>query len=182
VATLGYPVHDTSWDQTTIASGLMYASKYTLASAATMTELHAWTLNNGGAAGTLRVVIYADNGSGSPGARIAYTSVLSTATGAADIEVQEAGFNVALPAADYWIGFLGVTGSGTSAAVYAGNGGTYKGIASGVPNPPPDPFGSPTASGSTRAYTVWAVVTAGGGGGGGGSVSPNPASFIPIFS
>jgi len=161
MAILGYNVHDTGWDQTGFDVGRMYVTKFTQSTAAVMTELHAWVFPGSGSAGTFRLVIYADNGSGFPGARVAYTNVLSTGT-SGDIEVSQTGFSVSLAAGDYWLGFNSITvPSSGLAGMYAGAGGIYKGILSGASNPPPDPFGTPNTSGSSRMHTVWAVVGAG---------------------
>lgn len=136
-------------------TGRMYASKFTLASAATLNELHGW-FGNGGSASTVQIVIYADS-AGSPGARVAYTS-LYTLTGS-DIEIAQTGFSVALAAGDYWIGFRCESPAGSGNCWTTDTGGTHKGITGGTPSPPPDPFGTTNTSG-TRNHSVWAVVGA----------------------
>lgn len=158
MAILGYNVHDTGWDESGFSAGNMYVTKYTLATGSTMSELHAWIRSNGGAAGSLRLVVYGDT-AGLPGNRVYYTSPLSTGAGG-DIEVIETGISASLPAGDYWLGFHTITAPGSGGAMYAGSGFAYKGLSSGVSNPPPSTFGTPNLSGASRRHCVWAVVTA----------------------
>lgn len=150
---LGYNVKDTTIS--TFAAGRMYVSQYTLAGAGTLRELHGW-FNSGGGGDVIRVVCYAaDGGGGLPGTRLAYTNGITLPAG--DSEAQEAGFAVALAAANYWLGFYNVSGT---AGTCFGNGtsGTHQGRTGGAPNPPPTPFGTPDTSG-TRRHSCWAVIT-----------------------
>lgn len=150
-AVLGYNTKDTS-GTSSLTAGRLYVSKFTLASARTMTELHAWM--GFGSGGQCRVVIYAaDGASGNPGTRLAYTGLKTVASG--DVEIFETGFAVALAAADYWLGVSSVV---SSTEFYCANsGGTHVGLTSGTPDPPPNPYGSPGTSG-TRKHSVWAIV------------------------
>ena|GEM_PF-4534719 len=136
------------------SGGRKYVSKFTLASASTLTELHGWFTGTGA---TIQLVIYADSG-GLPGARLAFTSPL-TPTGA-DIELSQTGLSVALAAGTYWIGWASQN-AGTVSAYYDDPGGpaAHQAQSSGAAyNPPSDPFGTPNASG-TRNFSCWAVVT-----------------------
>ena len=139
-----------------IAPGGMKVTLRTLATPMTLTELHGWF--RGGAGKKVRVIIYADS-AGSPGARVAYTNLL-TLTGV-DVILSQTGFNVPLAAGSYWVGFYGdpLTITGAEDCIMNNFVGTYKGIASGVPDPPSDPFGSANQSGS-RDMNCWAVLAA----------------------
>lgn len=153
MAILGYSTKGTSTNSG-VSTGRCYMSKFTLASAQTLQELHGWF--SAGAGSTVRIVIYADS-SGLPGARVAYTASLAL-TGV-DANLSETGFSVSLPAGDYWIGFYVISQAGGGWCWCEDTGGTHQGIPSGVANPPPDPFGTPTTSG-TRKHSCWAVVGA----------------------
>jgi hypothetical protein len=148
------------------AVGRKIASKHTLASAQTLTELHAWF--NGGAftSNTLVIHIHADS-SGSPGARVAYTSGIpfSNGTGGSvTVELSQTGFSVPLAAGDYWLGLTFTSGDGNVRC--ESTGATSKAILSGATvSPPSDPFGTTDYTGTDK-LSVWAVVGAGGGGGG----------------
>jgi hypothetical protein len=154
-AVLGYDVKD-SGDTSSMGAGRIYVSKYTLAAPATLTELHAWFGSPGAVNAQSRIVIYAaDGGSGNPGTRLAYTNIL---TWSDDAHVSQAGFSVALAAADYWIGFAGISlGSAGGSQVYAGTGGTHVGVTAGAADPPATPFPTTNTSG-TRKHSCWAVI------------------------
>jgi hypothetical protein len=135
--------------------GRMYVSKFTLASALTLNELHGW-FGSGSSGDRVRIVLYADS-AGSPAARLAYTNQFAL-TGS-DIELVQTGFSVALPAADYWLGFqVAVWVSGTSVTYCEATGGTHTGKTSGAADPPDNPFGSTNTSG-TRKLSIWAILT-----------------------
>jgi hypothetical protein len=133
-------------------SGRLYASKFTLASTYRLTELHGWV--SGGVNPTsCRVVMYAD-AAGSPGVRVAYTALLAIPS-SADSEISQAGFNIVLPAGDYWLGFASPLSD--PGQMWAGlTGGTLKGSLT-APDPPPDPFGSISVTGDVRKLCAWAV-------------------------
>ena len=137
----------------TLAGGRMILSKFTLASALTLTELHGWFTGASGGR-TIILCIYADS-SGAPGARLAYTSAL-TLTGSTDIELSETGFSVSLAAGSYWIGWRSSTGSG-GAALYHSTG-NYAMKNCGASDPPPDPFGTVEFGGAGVEMACWAVV------------------------
>jgi len=130
-------------------SGRTAVSSFTLASAGTLTELHAWVWNG---AGDCRIVVYADS-AGSPGTRVAYTNALSFGTG--DVEIVQTGLAVALAAGTYWLGY---NGNGTGSMYADGATGTHKQRDGATYNPPPDPFGTVGSSG-TRKFSVWGIVT-----------------------
>jgi hypothetical protein len=136
----------------------MYASKFTLPAAAVLNELHAWFYISSGPGGdSVRVVLYAaDGGGGLPGTRLAYTGS-KILPPAGDYELAEAGFNVPLPAGDYWIGFYCGTYIGNSFVYGEVTGGTHQGRTGGAPDPPSNPFGTPDTNG-IRKHSVWAVV------------------------
>lgn len=140
--------------------GRMYVSKFTLATPGTLKELHGWFLIQ--AAGQrVRVVAYAGDGaSGSPGTRLAYTGDLAIPGGSGTVHVSEAGFSVALVAADYWIGWICGSNPGTDMAACGEEpGGIHRGITGGAAyNPPPTPFPAQDTNG-TRKHSCWAVVT-----------------------
>lgn len=140
-----------------IASNRIQVSQFTLASAGTLNELHGWFVG-GASAVHVRVVIYAaDGGGGLPGTRLAYTAD-TTLPATVDTHLTETGFSVALAAANYWLGWVSPGPSGPM--VYIEDlGGTHQQRTDvGVTfNPPPDPFGTPNASG-TRKLSCWGVV------------------------
>src|SRR4051794_15746401 len=159
---LGYDTMGAS--ASSMAAGRMLASKFTLATAGVLNELHGWF--NQGAGETVRLVIYKSDanisgvvgaGNVKPGTRVAYTSPLSIG-GTTPIHAPESGFNIALPAGDYWIGVRSSGTVGQTRGTNLGVGG-FNGINSGTPDPPPDPFGN-TDTGGSNTLSVWAVVAA----------------------
>jgi hypothetical protein len=151
---LGYSSNGSS--QGGIADGGMFSSKFTLASAGTLTELHAWVDGGGGAGYNVIIHIYADS-AGVPGARKAYTSPLATG-GGTGVHLSQTGFSVALAAGNYWLG-IGCSGYASAGGFkHETTGGTHARYLSGATfNPPPDPWGTSTQNG-TRKYSAWAVV------------------------
>jgi hypothetical protein len=161
MAILGFNTKGTTTDA--FAAGKMYVSKWNLASAATVSELHGWF---GGSGTTVRLVIYNDAGvGGDPGARLGYTSLLSL-TGS-DVELSETGLSISLAAGNYYIGWKS-TAAGTGGVAYReAAAGIHAGLLSGAADPPPNPFGITDTTGSRR-MSCWAVVTASAG-----------ATFVP---
>src|SRR4029077_15440953 len=106
VAILGYDTHGSS--AASFGAARMDCTKFTLASAATLTELHGW-FNPNGVAPNVRCNIYKDVDALStprPNATlVAYTNSTALGTGTSDIHVQQTGFSIALAAGAYWIGF-----------------------------------------------------------------------------
>jgi hypothetical protein len=137
-----------------LTTGAWGASKFTLASPATLTELHGWF---GGSATNIILFIYSDV-AGTPTNRLAYTSPIALTGG--DAERSQTGFSVALTAGDYWIGFTS-QGAGTGGVYWRdATGGTHYAVTSGATfNPPSNPFAG-GGSGGTRKYSMWAVVGA----------------------
>jgi hypothetical protein len=151
MAILGYDTKGAS--ASAFGTNLMFASKWTLASSATLTELHGWF---GGNSTNVIVAIWADS-AGAPSTRLAYTSPLAL-TGS-DIDLNQTGFSVSLAAGDYWIGCVSQD-AGSSGVVYRDTGGVAHATKAGTGfNPPDNPFGTPDGSG-TRRYSCWAVVGA----------------------
>lgn len=155
--TLGYDVQGASFDS--MGSGRMLCSRFTLATAGTLSELHGW-FHDGGGASTIRLVIYrhVSGGSPIPTATLVTYSNLILISGGASVHLSQAGFNVALAAGDYWIGAR----SDVAGGLYRGTitGGGNLGIDSGASDPPPDPFGSGASqSSSTRLLSIWAYVS-----------------------
>src|SRR5262245_113646 len=71
---LGYDTKGTA-TSFSLAFGRMLVSKFTLASAKTLNELHGWFGQSGTTSAIVRVVVYDDDGgSGLPGTRLAYTN------------------------------------------------------------------------------------------------------------
>jgi hypothetical protein len=138
---------------TSFAAGMMMTSKWTLATAGTLQELHGWFAGSGT---TCRIVIYA-NTAGAPSTRVAYTAPLSL-TGV-DVELSETGFSVPLAAGVYWIGFRSAAAGSSGQAYMDISGDTHAGVVSGAADPPDNPFPAPGSSG-TRNYSCWAVVGA----------------------
>lgn len=149
---LGYNVKGAS-QVSSLSTGRLYVSKFTLASPGTLTELHGWFLGNGTT--QVRIVVYDDDAGGAlPGTRMAYTSAYTPP--ASDTEVAETGLSVALAAGDWWVGFVSSATGGFCYGVDPG--GTHQGIGSGAAfTPPPNPFGTPSTSG-TRKHSCWAIV------------------------
>lgn len=144
-----------------ISNGAIELTKFTLASAATMTELHCYAYGGTGvsASNDFRLVIYADS-SGVPGARVAYSAVLSPpTTGTASMrDISETGFSVSLPAGDYWLGRHGIQNWDSFCTMAGEDTGAIDKRGTGKSDPPPDPFGS-VASTGTQKHSVWAVIT-----------------------
>src|SRR4051812_34889208 len=85
-------VPGSSWD-----TGRQYVSKFTLAQAGTLTELHAW-FTGSGPTGLVRLVVYAADGSGgNPGTRVAYSNKITVPNGP-DFEAVATGLSVPLAA------------------------------------------------------------------------------------
>jgi PKD repeat protein len=142
------------------AAGRKASTKFTLASAQTLQELHAWVYpgSAGGGGNTYTIHIYADS-SGSPGARVAYTSSIVQAGGPAVVEISQSGFSTALAAGDYWLGvsFTNAQGDVREDA----STGTLKAILGGTTvSPPSDPYGTTDFGPSTGLLSVWAVTGA----------------------
>jgi hypothetical protein len=137
-----------------LSDGRIYVSLFTLAAPGTLQELHGWFSGSGSDSAGL--VIYAANGSGGlPGTRLAYKAPIFFPAG--DYEMVQTGLSVALPAANYWVGFTCSSGVGGSCRG-EDPGGTHQGIIGGAPvNPPPNPFGTPETSGS-RKHSCWGIV------------------------
>lgn len=154
MAILGYSTRGSSGPDLFV-TGLMYVTKFNLASPLTMTELHGW-FKQGASASTVRVVIYADT-AGSPAALVAYTSALSLGTGSANVEVSETGFNIALPAADYWIGWTGAPGGGSPGGGWGDAAANVLKGSTVATYPPQDPFPAISVN-TTYKLSCWAVV------------------------
>lgn len=144
-----------------MATGKMQVSRFTLATASTLTELHG-IFDDFGGASAVRIVIYkhASGTTPDPGAtRVAYTNSLPI-VGSGSIEVSQSGFSVPLAAGDYWIGAR----SNVSGCAYRGAHtglDAHSGWDSGAPDPPPDPFGAPgVSSGAGNQLACWAIVGA----------------------
>lgn len=134
-------------------AGRKYATKFTLASPGTLTELHGWFIGPGD---NMIIYVYADS-AGSPGARVAYTAPFAL-TGAAN-EFIQTGFSVALPAADYWVGWVAQSGIAAAAYYTIDAAIQFKGIGSGAAfNPPSDPFGTIDTSSPNIKSSCWGVV------------------------
>lgn len=137
------------------AAGRKASTKFTLATAQVLQELHAWVDPNG--SNNYVIHIYTDS-AGEPAARVAYTSSINANT-VVPVEISQSGFTESLPAGDYW---LGLTIQSATNVVRAGTGSTNRRIiSSGSAFPvPADPWGTPTASSSTaNPIAVWAVVS-----------------------
>jgi hypothetical protein len=137
------------------AAGRMLYSKFTLASAASLQELHAW-IAFGTAGSTIRVVIYKHlSGSNSVGSTlVAYTNPIAVSGSSTPADLSQTGFSVPLPAGDYWIGVrINVD------AFVRGATGLYEGINSGASDPPPSTLPTQNASGATT-IAAWAVTGA----------------------
>lgn len=136
------------------AAGRLQVTKWTLASAGTLTELHAWFRGTSGSP-QVRIVIYADS-SGVPGARLAYTAPFTLPNTGVAAEFSETGLSVSLAAGDYWIGYIsaGTVGS----AFFDTLSQTARSISTGATfTPPPDPFGAGTSI--SDKFSCWAIVT-----------------------
>jgi hypothetical protein len=137
--------------------GRKRVTKAILASAGILTELHG---RFGGTTPFVRyqIVLYADDGAGSPGALKAYSAPFTTITG--DKEFFQVGFNVPLAAGVYWIGYVCEnTVAANQAYQYLSGGIGQKAINTGAAfNPPSDPFGTPGVDNPTRTLSCWAIV------------------------
>jgi|SRR3954447_9711936 hypothetical protein len=135
--------------------GRMVASRFTLASAATLNELRGW-FAFGTAGDTVRVVIYKHVSGTTPdnATLVAYTNPLTLTGSGTAYTLAQTGFSVALAAADYWIGARFNTSGNTK-----GDTGSGRGITTGVADPPPATFGVTDFS-ITSTVSCWAVVTA----------------------
>jgi hypothetical protein len=137
------------------AVGRKVASKFTLATAQTLQELHAFFYTGTGSH-VIVLHIYADS-SGSPGALVANSSQITVPDIGDFADVSQTGFSVPLAAGDYW---LGMTFSSAKGNIAGDLGGTHRAILSGATVfPPSNPFGTPDNSG-TNKFGCWAVVGA----------------------
>jgi len=152
--------------------GRIVVSRFTLAAAGTLNELHGWVAF-GTAGNTLRIVIYKADadvfgtvgaGTTSPGTRVAYTNPLTITGSSTDYDLNQTGLSVPLPAGDYFLGIRFNTDG-----FVKGSSGTYTGIGSGSADPPPDPFGITSTSGS-NSVSVWGVV--------GAAAAPTAGNFL----
>lgn len=140
-----------------LPSGRMEVSKFTLATAGTLTELHCWYAGSGSPAAQVRIVVYDDDGSGGlPGTRLGYTNIL-TLDVSSDRELSETGLSLALAAGDYWLGTVSNSAT-TSPPIYNDTGGNHQQKSTSVTfTPPQTPFGTPNSSG-TRKHSVWGII------------------------
>jgi hypothetical protein len=136
-------------------AGRKISNKVTLASSGVLTELHARASGQVSPPQRIIIHVYADN-AGAPGARVAYTSPLTIATGDFVLRSQT-GFSVPLAAGDYWIGVTSEIEASSMGAVGT-TGGILRAILSGAAfDPPSDPWGTSNFSGTHR-LCVWGVV------------------------
>jgi hypothetical protein len=141
------------------AIGRLYVSKYNLAVAGNLTELHCLCNTvNSAAAGTARLVVYAADGAGgNPGTRLYYSSPLVTQGSRGEFELAVTGISVPLAAGNYWLGWVDLTLSATGNVYGDPSGGSHFGWNSGATDPPPNPFGAGDTSG-VRKHSIWGVV------------------------
>ena len=136
-----------------------WASKFTLSEDGDVTKVTAFfdydSGNSSNAGDNVKAVIYADS-SGSPGALMAASA--GVAIGAGDQTVDFT-VSVSLTAGDYW---LGVVSDSFNSRINSnlGAGGSYARKESFTYASPPDPFGTPDATGAT-AFGIYATYTTG---------------------
>ena len=136
-------------------------SKFSLSEAATLSSFSAYLDGNGGASGSeqVRIVLYRD-ASGTPGAKVADSNVVTINSGAAGAWVTFTAPQVALTAGSYWLvihtgGTTGIArnmGDGTSTPNWYSNTDTFSDGAS-------DPFG--TGNVGTGTISIYASYTPG---------------------
>ncbi len=136
-------------------SYLEASGPFTLGSPSGVSKLTGY-LAGGGSATNIRAVIYADNGSGRPGAFVAVTMPRTIGAGQAANWVD---FSFAsaptLPAGQYWLGYWS---SNTNAIGYyqtVANGGRYAAAAYSASNDPPANFGG---TGDSISYSIYATL------------------------
>ena len=136
-------------------SYLEASGPFTLGSPSAVSKLTGY-LAGGGSATNIRAVIYADNGSGRPGAFVAVTmpSTIGAGQAAGWVDFSFASAPT-LAAGQYWLGYWS---SNTNAIGYyqtVANGGRYAAAAYSASNDPPANFGG---TGDSLSYSIYATL------------------------
>lgn len=139
----------------------LFVTKFTLASAGTITELHGFFRTSGSGNFNIKVVVYADNAGSPIGGALIAASSSSLVNNSSYVDYSKTGLSVSIAAGTYWVGSVG-DGTG-DVSTQTGGGSDHYAIQTTAGNytSPPNPFPGGDSEGTGFISATWAVVTTG---------------------